>query len=604
MQTTSILSKNDLIVSQSRLEGCDLALVKTSQGLYLNWQPHGSEGKASGSTGAFLTYGKTCGKIYPVRLNAKVEKAVFGDSDNSTSAQRGPKHALVMCNTGLIVGIKAREPGVVFSLCHIAEPPVWCGTLKAGDTMLLVIVGKSGTVYIGQAGGSSRISWFTKSLTNMVLSCCALDDALAFCDGFSCWICHLSLDSRQFPEVRPHRLPYVGIIKISEMDKDTVELATCDGRKYNVAWSSLVSKSKCEEGKNDTKSKNDSAPSTIKETMMGIKKCSERMEVEGQHIHSLNLYIKQLNILSSLLTDSKEFMFSASVRVEQQTIGQVVSYSALIEFTNKKVGFELEGKWWALCISVPTRNGRHYELVRLDSHSFIPSCIVTVPLREVDWNQNARTVTMECYLVFDHFDMSHPLCQVPVCVAEVDILHFLTAHRVLNKGILASPGFAESIEKLSKSRQNTQAEKMQSKVSSLPCKVSTSFTSDERNVSLIKNIFSTLGCAISLSPKTEQVRLWYHEIPLDIYLSQQSGKILLTFEGTKASLVLSAKLAVEGRIVKQRPSYSKLSLPPTVLRQARQSHRILQFESSKAVTPTAVIHLHHITTNLMSLLPL
>lgn len=73
---------------------------------------------------------QTCGKIYPVRLNAKVENAVFGDSDNSTSAQRGPKHALVMCNTGLIVGIKAREPGAVFSLCHIAEPPVWCGTLK------------------------------------------------------------------------------------------------------------------------------------------------------------------------------------------------------------------------------------------------------------------------------------------------------------------------------------------------------------------------------------------------------------------------------------------------------------------------------------------
>lgn len=67
MQTTSILSKNDLIVSQSRLEGCDLALVKTSQGLYLNWQPHGSEGKASGSTGAFLTYGKVGnGFLFPV----------------------------------------------------------------------------------------------------------------------------------------------------------------------------------------------------------------------------------------------------------------------------------------------------------------------------------------------------------------------------------------------------------------------------------------------------------------------------------------------------------------------------------------------------------
>lgn len=469
--------------------------------------------------------------------------------------------------------------------------------------MLLVVVGKSGTVYTGQASDSSEVSWFTKSLPYMVLSCCAHNDALVLCDGFSSWICHLSLDSRQFPEFRHHKLPYVGIIRIMERDKDTVELAACDGRKYNVTWTSLISKSKGEEVKSDTKSKNDSAPSTIKETMMGIKKCSETMEVEGKHIHSLNLYIKQLNILSFLLTDSKECMFSASVRVEQQTTGQVVSYSALIEFTNKKMGFELEGKWWALCISVPSHSGRHYELVRLDSHSFTPSCIVTVPLHEVDCNQNV-TVTMKCYLVLDHFDMSRPLCQVPVCEAEVDILHFLTSHRVLNKGILSSPGFTESLEKLSKGRLSNPAEKIQSKVSSLPCKVATSFTSDERNVSLIKNIFSTLGCAISLSPKTEQVRLWYHELPLDIYLSQQSGKILVTFEGTKVSLVLSAKLAVESRVVKQRSSYSKLKLPPSVLRQARQSHRILQFESCKAVTPKAVIHLHHMTTNVMSLLPL
>ncbi|XP_047474558.1 uncharacterized protein LOC125028952 [Penaeus chinensis] len=603
MQTASILSMKDLVVSHSQLKGCDMALVKTSQGLYLKWQPHGGEGKASSTAGAFLTDGKTCGNLYPVSLNDKVEKAVFGTSDNSTSAQRGPKHALVMCDTGLIVGVNAREPGVVFSLCHIAEPPVWCGTLKAGDIMLLAVVGKSGTVYTGQASGSSKVSWFTKSLPYMVLSCCAHNDALVLCDGFSSWICRLSLDSRQFPEFRHHKLPYVGIIRIMERDKDTVELATCDGRKYNVTWSSLISKGK-EEAKSDTKTKNDGAPSSIKETMMGIKRCSERMEVEGKHIHNLNLYIKQLNILSFLLTDSEECMFSASVRVEQQTIGQVVSYSALIEFTNKKVGFELEGKWWALCISVPTLNGRHYELVRLDSHSFTPSCIVTVPLREVDWNQNVKTVTMKCYLVLDHFDMSRPLCQVPVCEAEVDILHFLTTHRVLNKGILTSPGFTESIEKLSKGRQSNPAENIQSKVSSLPCKVSTSFTSDERNVSLIKNIFSTLGCTISLSPKTEQVRLWYHELPLDMYLSQQSGKILVTFEGTKASLVLSAKLSVENRVVKQRSFYSKLKLPPSVLRQARQSHRILQFESCKAVTPTAVIHLHHITTNVMSLLPL
>lgn len=73
---------------------------------------------------------QTCGKLYPVKLNAELEKAVFGASDNSTSEQRGPKHALVMCNTGFIVCVKTKEPGVVFSLCHIAEPPVWCGALK------------------------------------------------------------------------------------------------------------------------------------------------------------------------------------------------------------------------------------------------------------------------------------------------------------------------------------------------------------------------------------------------------------------------------------------------------------------------------------------
>lgn len=54
MQTASILSMKDLVVSHTELEGCDLALVKTSQGLYLKWQPHGDEGKE----GAFLTDGK------------------------------------------------------------------------------------------------------------------------------------------------------------------------------------------------------------------------------------------------------------------------------------------------------------------------------------------------------------------------------------------------------------------------------------------------------------------------------------------------------------------------------------------------------------------
>ncbi|XP_042855431.1 uncharacterized protein LOC122242244 isoform X2 [Penaeus japonicus] len=603
MQTSSALSLNDRVVSRCQLEGCELTLVKTSLGLYLKWQLPEGEGNTSSIASALLADNKTCGKLYPVKLNAELEKAVFGASDNSTSEQRGPKHALVMCNTGFIVCVKTKEPGVVFSLCHIAEPPVWCGALKAADSMLLVVVTKSGMVYIGQASGSLRISWFSKSLSNVVLGCCGHHDAFAFCDGFNSWICHLFLDSRWFPEFRCHKLPYVGIFKVTETDKDSVELAACDGRKYTVTWNALISRSKEEEAKSDPKSKNAVALSSIKETMMGIKKCSERMEEEGKHLHDLNLYIKQMNILSIILHDSED-VFSAKVRVEQQTIGQVVSYNALIEFTNKKVGFELKGKWWALCVSVPTLSGRHYETVRLDSHSFTPSCVITVPLREVDWNENVSTVAMDCALVLDHFDMSRPLCQVSICVAEVDILHFLTASRVLNKRVLASSNFTEIIKKLSKERHNNQAEKMQNKVSSVVSKVSTSFTSDERNVSLIKDIFSTLGCEISLGPKGEQVRLWYHEIPLDIHLCQQSGRILITFEGTKASLVLSAKSAIEGRIVKHRSSYTKLNLPPSVLRQARQSHRILQFESCKACTPTAVIHLHHMTTNVMSLLPL
>lgn len=454
--------------------------------------------------------------------------------------------------------------------------------------------------------GKSSLFWQTKTLTTVALTCCGQKDVLVFSDGFVCWLCHISFKSENRVALKCHKLPVSGVIEITCENVDHVEMLTCDGRKYQCSLKFLREGSKDDTHEMSSRLIDKEAPHTMEGIMTGIQRCSELMNTEGKMVHTLDMYIKQLSIAQRLLTEPQSPVFSTSVRVEQ-SICQRNSYFASIQFSKKGSNIDLDGRWWRLCMIIPGADGKKFVSTKLDDECFKTDICMCVALPRLNLSKNLDSITVESYMVLDHFSSCRPVCRVFACQTKIDIFHFLACQRNLSTSDISSPNSVKLIHAVLQGKERTNVKSSMNRGPTPHCKVYTSYITHDK----ITSLFGTLlNFAPPSSPRnktsetaTHQVSFWYHDNRIDLHCSRKGDRTHLTLEGHNPLVVLALKAALERRVTELGLPSIPVTLTPAVLRQAHLTHRILNFEANVATTPEAVSHLHHSVTYLMSLLP-
>ncbi|XP_071532698.1 uncharacterized protein [Panulirus ornatus] len=135
MQSSSIQSISGKVVSKCQLLGCIMVLKNTSLGLCLQWQLTGDHCMKSKEhlEAVIVTEIQTGVRLYPVKMDSLMEKAVFGKmmcSGGNKGTETEPMALLVVCDTGQVMAAHSKLPGVLVILCHIAQPVIWTGILE------------------------------------------------------------------------------------------------------------------------------------------------------------------------------------------------------------------------------------------------------------------------------------------------------------------------------------------------------------------------------------------------------------------------------------------------------------------------------------------
>ncbi|XP_045606869.2 uncharacterized protein [Procambarus clarkii] len=626
MQPVSTLSLSDRVVSKCQLVGCDLKLVITPLGLCLQWisSRDNTKNKIESLGAVVVTKNKTGGKLYPVCMNLVTEVAVFGKTVSSGSREsyvRTPSAVLIVCTSGSVMAAHSKLPGYLVTLCHLAQPVVWAGIVEVGDSSAIVVVGKEALMAIGRPTPSSGLHasikrdgtnnkgslvWHLEALSTLALTCYGQNNALVFSDGISCWLCHVYF-VRDQTEVKCHELPYCGVIKITCKDVDLVEMLTCDGRMYRCSWKVLTAGSKSDNHKVNFRLIDSELPHTIEGMMTGIQHCSELMDAEGKRICTLDLYLRQLSLAHRLLAEPQLPLFSTSVRVEHN-IEERSSYLANIQFRKQRTNIDLDGKWWRLCLVIPRSNGDHFISAKLDKDCFKTDMCMSVALPPLNLNKSLGSKSIQCYLVLEHFSSFRPICQVFACETKIDIFHFVTCQRNLTTANLSSQNPSIVFRKILDEKAYASSKSIINKGPTPFCKVSTSCITHEKITSLFGDLLSFIPPPCSEDTNGEKtlhkISLWYHDDCIDVQCSTKGSHTCLSLEGPNPSVVLSLKAALERRVTELELPSTPVTLTPAVLRQAHLVYRILNFEANSSTTPASLSHLHHTTTQLMSLLPL
>ena len=453
---------------------------------------------------------------------------------------------------------------------------------------------------------SSSFSWQRETLQISPVVCCGHDNVIFISDGVTSKLSVFEFAPGNKIDHKSYSLPYCGVIEIRNATGTSLDLLTCDGRTYKCSWKVLVESVKSE--KSVKLSENNNA-FTVEEVMTGIQRCSEMVQVEGKHIHHLNVYLNQLSLALTFLAEPQKDIFSATLKIEQQFEKRDM-YVALLSLRKISNGVNFEGKWWKLNATVLGKDCKQTVCVKLDGYNLNKDINLSVPLPNVDILHSLSPIKMTCHLVLGHYTTLQPVCYILACPITIDIFHFLTpCHKhSLRDSVTSSGDFSAAMQTLALKKQQSEISP-RTGCSPVPsCHVRISFMNNDINQKLLLSLLNINSLAkpsdISTVQDSDHLQFWYHDIPVDVSYMQLKGRLVVSVSGPIPSLVLSVKAAIERQITDRGSVPPRVTLTSEVFEQAQQSCQVLEFQYSKATTQVALSHLHDMITKMLCNVPL
>ncbi|XP_066965087.1 uncharacterized protein [Macrobrachium rosenbergii] len=620
MEYARALSLSDEVLSQCQLLNTEFSLLSTPVGVRLKWSCHNEERKVAKISTCLVANTKTSGRLYPIQLNEEMEVGIFGRKSGISSGQLSKCCAavIVALDTGALMAAHTKFPGTLSILCHPEEAVVWSGVVKGkDDRCAIVVISKAGIIYIGLPRRHPKdvpaikpiehrkcnLSWHEEKLQNSPLACQSHDNVILISDGISLLLSVVNFLSDSKVCHKTYKLPYYGVVKIASVTDDKLCLTTCDGRTYEKTWKCIV--------KSIDKEKTPKPPepelvSSVKEVLTGIQHCSEMVQAEGSLIHDLDIYMSQLSLAASLLAEPQRGIFSGTAKIEQQ-LEQKGYYMAHLKLKKNISRIHFEGKWWLLNVTVPINGYKESLCIKLDGQHLNREINVSVPLPDLITVHSLSGVKIVCHLLLGHFTTFQPVCQVLACCVNIDIFHFLSdCHELTVKDVRISK-FSTAIQSFAVKRNLSETTPAEDLLPVQPCQVKLSFIDNNVNRQLflmLLNRNSIMKCNVSSLKDSNQVQLWYHDIPIDLHYSLLDKKIIISVSGPDSSVVLAVKVAIERQITENGSVPSSISLSADVFEEAQNSCQMLEFESSKAITQVAMNHLYKIVTKTLCNIPL
>ncbi|XP_063853673.1 uncharacterized protein LOC135096235 isoform X1 [Scylla paramamosain] len=608
-----MMSVSGEVESQCWLEGCRLVLKSSPVGLKLQWLSN-EGGKQTLLGTSCLSTVKCDGSLYPVFMDTAIEKALFKNTvpvTNSIGSRNAPSAALVVCGLGTVMAAHCKLPGQCVAVCHMVQSILWTGILEVDDKSVIVVVSKGTTISFGRSGyqaglhASARsevphhagLLWNTKSLPAAPVTCCGHQNMLLISDGSMCWLSHVSCSEKDKIVLRSSKLCIHGIIRISYEEK--IEMKSCDGRQYICTWDILSGKNGKEGWKQSVKDNDTELPHTVNDIMKAIGKCSEIINVEGKAIQTLVLYIKQLSLAQRLLTDQK-YIFLPTVTVEKSMGNK--DYFAKLQLKKTEADIDLRGRWWALCMVVNGGNGKSVSTTKLTDEQLRSSVYQTMlTLPPLDFSTASGYIEILTYLVLESFTSSQAVCKVIACQVQVDILNLVGPECNLSTNSSRHHvGAAEVINANVTSVLSTCLRK-----DPFPfCEISVSFMYSSKILDLVCKLLNLTVAKDSETKKSNQTTLWYRDNRIEVECMEESKKVLIKLKGSNPYVVLSSKAALERRVGELKQCVPAVTLPPSLLREACFTYRLLNYEENQASRVTTIAHLYHAITKLSSLIPL
>ncbi|XP_068231205.1 uncharacterized protein [Palaemon carinicauda] len=618
MESTTALSLSDKVLSKCQLMNTEFTLLDTPVGVRLKWSCRNEKRKAVKIASSLVTNAKTSGQLYPIELNEELELGIFGKKSGISSAQLSAccVAVIIVLDTGVLMVAHTKFPGMLSILCQPQESTVWSGVVKGNGGRCIIVISKAGIIYVGlprrppkdipptkpHGHRKCNVSWQEERLQNSPLVCQSHDNVILISDGVSLLLSVINFISESEVCLKSHKLPYCGVVKITCVADDKLSLLTCDGRTYEKTWKGII------ESIDKEKTPKPSEPeltSSIKEVLTGIQRCSEMVTTEGNIIRDLDIYMSQLSLAASLLAEPQKDVFSGSVRIGQK-LERKGYYIAHLKLKKNIPRFDFEGKWWHLNVTVPIKGYKESLCIKLDGPHLSKDINISVPLPDLNILESLSAVKIVCYLVLGHFTTLQPVCQVLACNVNLDIFHFLSDYHELTVKD-ASSKFSTVIQNFSLLKNQSETTCSKISLSVQPCHVRLSFIDNDVNRQLflmLLNLNSSTKCTFSRLRNSDEVQLWYHNIPVDIHYSQLDKKIVVSLSGPDPSVVLAVKVTIEKHIIESGTIPSSITLDADVFEEATNSCQILAFESSKATTQVAVKHLHKIVSTTMCSVPL
>ncbi|XP_045129376.1 uncharacterized protein LOC123515050 [Portunus trituberculatus] len=605
------MSLSGEVVSDCQLDGgCRLILKSSPMGLRLHWlTDEGGKQKMLYGTSCLSTV-KCGGCLYPVFLDTAIEKALFKNSvpfTKSSGSRNTPSAALVVCGLGTVMAAHCKLPGQCVAVCHMVQSILWTGILEVDNKSVIVVVSKGTTISFGRSGYQegfhgkesqyAGLLWNTKSLPTVPLTCCGHQNMLLISDGSMCWLSHVSCSEKGKIVLRSSKMCIRGIIRIS--CEENIKMYSCDGRQYICTWDILSGKNGAEGWKQSVKDNDTELPHTVNDIMKAIGKCSQIVNVEGKAIQTLLLYIKQLSLAQRLLADQK-YVFLPSVRVEKGLENK--DYFAKLQLRKAEADIDLRGRWWALCLVINVSNGKSVSSIKLTDEqlrSNVYNTMLTLP--PFDFSSASGHIEILAYLVLEGFTSSWAMCKVLACKVQVDVLNFVepecnlsTSSSRLDVGTAA--GSNASVTSALRSGLRRYPYPF--------CEISVSFMYSSKIMELVCKLLNLAVVKDPKAKKSMQTILWYKDNKIDVEYMVENQKVLIKLKGSNPYIVVSSKAALEKIVRELKQSVPVVTLPPSVMREACFTYRLLNFEENHANTVTTITHLYHAITKLSSLIPL
>lgn len=420
-----------------------------------------------------------------------------------------------------------------------------------------------------------KLRWRSVVLPLTPICCSSMQNFLFLSDGYSSYLYEIQTDDSLVLEDKLERLSLCGIVKM-RASSTQICFETYDGRSYTKSLQALQEDAKKESSQSVVQSLY--VPDlNLEDAMKAIKRYSEIIKTEKENLEKVNIFLEQINIAQTLLSDIPKELFSIKLSILPTTFDEC--YVIVIYLRRLNTEFKFQGTWWRLNVVLKDCS-LSCNFTDFDNSSDTSQVSLLVPfhiLEKLILNCS-ETVYIEFYLMFLHFSLEKPLCVLKIHQEPLDILYFLTPIRNSDLPPLFTSNF---ITKVTEIFQNSKVHSLYSKKHSSLSYYKSFLIVREKHFSILEKLFNEMPSVESVS-----ITRWVQNIPVNLCCEKAKDmSYKITLESISRDVVVAIKCSIEQRIMKNYnvdPEVDKttVEIPSTLYSKAHVTKVVLNLETS------------------------